>query len=237
MLADNLAALRRQVADAARRAGRDPAGVTLLAVSKHVPPGRIQEACAAGQTIFGENYVQEARAKIEALPSTLSWHYIGHLQSNKSREAVRLFHCVETVDRPELAQALARHAALTGRVLPVLVQVNVAGEEQKSGVTPADCPALLRRIKEHAALRLRGLMTMPPFGDDPEDARPYFRALRLLAEAMQAEDLLPRQDMQLSMGMSADFPVAIEEGATIVRVGTALFGSRHALTQTPEETP
>ncbi len=236
MLADNLATLRRQVIEAARRAGRPPEEITLLAVSKHVPWERLRQAVDLGQTAFGENYVQEARGKIEALPPELAWHFIGHLQTNKCRDAVRLFSCIETVDRPELARSLARHAAQADRILPVLVQVNIALEEQKSGVAPTDCAALLRLLAELPSLRLCGLMTMPPWHDDPEQNRPHFRALRLLAEDMRSQGLLPAQDMQLSMGMSADFPVAIEEGATIVRVGTALFGPRQPQSHSNEET-
>ncbi|OQX09908.1 MAG: YggS family pyridoxal phosphate enzyme [Desulfobulbaceae bacterium A2] len=237
MLADTLHLLRQQVAEAARRAGRPPEDVTLLAVSKHVSLTLLHKAATAGQTHFGENYLQEARGKIEALPDTLSWHFIGHLQSNKCREAVRLFHCIETVDRPELARSLARHAAEAGKVLPVLVQVNIGMEEQKHGVPPADCPTLLRLLGEHASLRVQGLMTMPPYEDNPEQSRPHFRALRLLAVEMQAQGLLPAgNQLQLSMGMSADFPIAIEEGATIVRVGTALFGPRQPQSHSNEET-
>lgn len=224
---ENLAAIRARMAAAATRAGRAPESVTLVAVSKYVPVERIAEAMAAGQELFGENYLQEAEEKIGQLPAALKWHCIGHLQSNKAKAAATLFHMVETVDRIKLARALDRHAAEAGRLLPVLIQVNVGREAQKAGVLPEEAAALLGEMRELAHLEVRGLMTMPPFFDQPEAARPYFRALRELAEALASKGLLGTHGaIELSMGMSGDFEVAIEEGATLVRVGTALFGAR-----------
>jgi len=242
-IAANLAAIRARIAAAARRAGRDPATVSLVAVSKTVPAERVAEAVAAGQRLFGENYLQEAEDKIIRLEQLLAkagpgaagaaaspepaWHFIGHLQSNKSKGAAGRFAMVETVDRLKLASSLARHAAAAGRVLPVLVQVNVGGEEQKSGVAQAVVADLLRALVELPALRVMGLMTMPPFAADPEQSRPHFARLRQLAEECTRQGLLGRHGPPLlSMGMSADFEVAIEEGANLVRVGTAIFGPR-----------
>lgn len=226
-IGENLEQIRARMTAAARRAGRDPEGVALVAVSKYVPVERIVEAVAAGQLLFGENYLQEAQEKIRQLPSSLRWHCIGHLQSNKAKLAVDLFHMVETVDRLKLARLLDQHAAEAGRVLPVLVQVNVGREPQKAGVLPEDAAELLRELAALTHLEVRGLMTMPPFFDQPERARPCFRELRLLSENLAGKGLLGAHGpVELSMGMSGDFEVAIEEGATLVRVGTALFGAR-----------
>lgn len=226
-IVDNLAHIRERMALAAQRVGRDPERVTLVAVSKHVTPERIAEAVAAGQLLFGENYLQEAQEKIGQLPAALRWHFIGHLQSNKAKLAAELFHMVETVDRIKLARLLNQYAAEAKRVLPVLAQVNVGREPQKAGVLPEEAEQLLREMAALPHLEVRGLMTMPPFFDQPEAARPYFRELRLLAEKLAGKGLLgSRGTIELSMGMSGDFEVAIEEGATLVRVGTALFGAR-----------
>ncbi|HSR36145.1 MAG TPA: YggS family pyridoxal phosphate-dependent enzyme [Desulfurivibrionaceae bacterium] len=227
-IAENLASIRARMAAAAQRAGRSPESVTLVAVSKIMPVATIAEAVGAGQLLFGENYLQEAEEKIRQLPSTLKWHFIGHLQSNKAKTAATLFHMVETVDRIKLARMLDKHAAEAGRVLPVLVQVNVGREPQKAGVLPEEAEQLLREIQDLPHLAVRGLMTMPPFFDQPERARPSFRALRVLSEELAVKGLLGSHGpIELSMGMSGDFEVAIEEGATLVRVGTALFGARN----------
>ncbi|MEW6595097.1 MAG: YggS family pyridoxal phosphate-dependent enzyme [Thermodesulfobacteriota bacterium] len=224
---ENLATIRARMAAAAQRAGRAPESVTLVAVSKLMPVAKIAEAAEAGQLLFGENYLQEAEEKIGRLPPALRWHFIGHLQSNKAKLATELFHMVETVDRIKLARLLDRHAAEAGRVLPVLVQVNVGGEPQKAGVLPEEAAQLLQEMAALSHLAVRGLMTMPPFFDQPEAARPFFRALRLLSEELAGKGLLGvHGPVELSMGMSGDFEVAIEEGATLVRVGTALFGAR-----------
>ncbi len=223
-IAHNLEEVRRRIAAAARKVGRDPAAVKLVAVSKTVDVTRIKEALAAGQKIFGENYLQEARGKIEALGPGAQWHFIGHLQSNKAKAAVALFHLIHSVDRSNLAQALERAAAQAGKIQEILLQVNLAGEETKSGAPPAAMPDLLRETARLPHLRVAGLMTLPPWLDDPEAVRPYFRGLRELRERLLQLNICPLPE--LSMGMSGDFETAIEEGATLVRVGTAIFGRR-----------
>ena len=221
-IAQNLEEVRKRIAAAAQRAGRDPAAVRLVAVSKTVGVDRIKEALAAGQKSFGENYLQEAKAKIETLGEAADWHFIGHLQSNKAKAAVGLFPLIHSVDRLSLAQALEKAAAQLGKVQDILLQVNLAGEESKSGTAPELAPGLLREIALLPHLKVLGLMTMPPFLA-PEAVRPYFKALRELKDRLQA-DLGPLPE--LSMGMTGDFEVAVEEGATLVRVGTAIFGAR-----------
>jgi pyridoxal phosphate enzyme (YggS family) len=222
-IAQNLELVKRRITAAALRAGRDPGAVRLVAVSKTMPVERLQEAVAAGQRLFGENYLQEARGKIAALPEAVSWHFIGHLQSNKARGAVELFELIHGVDRLKLARALDAAAASLDKVQDILVQVNLAGEASKSGAAPETAPELLRQISRLSRLKVRGLMTMPPFLP-PEAVRPYFHALRELRE--HCRDLTGLPLPELSMGMSGDFEVAVEEGATLVRVGTAIFGSR-----------
>jgi pyridoxal phosphate enzyme (YggS family) len=222
-IAQNLEEVRRRIKAAAQRAGRDPATVRLVAVSKTAPVELIREAATAGQRLFGENYLQEARGKIEALGTAVSWHFIGHLQSNKAKSAVELFELIHGVDRLKLARALDSAAASTGTIQKILMQVNLAEEASKSGTSPEAAPELLRQISGLAHLRLVGLMTMPPFLE-PEAVRPYFRALRELRDRLQ--DLGGTPLPELSMGMSGDYEVAIEAGATLVRVGTAIFGSR-----------
>lgn len=226
-LAENLEKVRARMAAAARRAGRDPDSVRLVAVSKGVGPGQIQEAVAAGQKLFGENYLQEALGKIAQFGPELNWHFIGHLQGNKAKDAAGHFACVETVDREKLALALEKQAAGCGRVLPILLQVNIGLEAQKSGVLPWETAGLLASLAACPHLRVLGLMAMPPFLPDSEAVRPYFRQLRQLADDLVGRGLLGSHGpVELSMGMSGDFEVAIEEGATLVRVGTALFGTR-----------
>ncbi len=222
-IAKNLEEVHRRMAAAAQRAGRDPAAVRLVAVSKTVPVELIRQAVAAGQRLFGENYLQEARGKIETLGEAASWHFIGHLQSNKAKAAVHRFELIHGVDRLKLAEALDAAAASKGTIQKILLQVNLAGEASKSGTSPEAAPELLRQISQLPHLRVVGLMTMPPFLD-PEAVRPYFRALRELRDRLQ--DLGGTPLPELSMGMSGDFEVAIEAGATLVRVGTAIFGSR-----------
>jgi len=205
---------------AARLAGLTaalPAGVTLVAVSKTQPPEAIREAYAAGQRHFGENYAQEWRAKAEALADLpdLTWHFIGSLQTNKARLLAGRAHWVHTVDRPELARELSRRSAAAGAMLKVLLEVNVGGEAQKAGCAPGDAPALAEAVRGLPGLSLEGLMCIPPPEGDP---RPHFRALRSLRDQLGLREL--------SMGMSADWREAVEEGATLVRIGTALFGAR-----------
>ena len=222
-IAQNLEEVRAAIAAAARKAGRDPGSVRLVAVSKTVDLERLRAAIAAGQDLFGENYLQEARDKIAALGRQVSWHLVGHLQSNKARGAVELFDLIHAVDRGKLARALDAAAARLGKVQDVLIQVNQGGEATKSGVAPRRRRRCLRRCPvaapagfgpdDHAAVVSR-----------PRGARPYFRALRELRDHLRDPTGLPLTE--LSMGMSGDFAVAVEEGATLVRVGTAIFGSR-----------
>jgi pyridoxal phosphate enzyme (YggS family) len=211
--------VRRRMARAAERAGRDPQTVTLVAVSKTHPVESLRVAHAAGVQVFGENYVQELLRKQAALAGLdLSWHLVGRLQRNKAKDVVGRVALVHSVDSAPLAEALARRAAAAGVVQDVLVEVNLAGESSKAGVAEAGLDALLEAIAPLSSLRCLGLMTMPPPTDDPEASRPAFRALARLAAA--------RGLVELSMGMTGDFEVAIEEGATLVRVGTAIFGER-----------
>lgn len=222
----NYRKVRAGVDLAAERAGRLPESVCLLAVTKTVTGERLREAYEAGARLFGENYVQEAQGKVDALPRDAEWHMIGHLQSNKARRASELFGCIQSMDRPSLAEALEKAARSRGQSLDVLLQVNTGDEESKSGTTPEGAVDLARRAAEWPSLRVRGLMALPPYFDDPERVRPHFRALRHLAGRIQ--DLgFPGVEMRvLSMGMSHDYAVAVEEGATLVRVGTAIFGER-----------
>jgi pyridoxal phosphate enzyme (YggS family) len=223
-IAHNLAAIRAAIEAACRRAGRDPAAVRLVAVSKTVDLERIRQAVAAGQNLFGENYLQEAREKIAALGRQVSWHLVGHLQTNKARPAVELFDLIHAVDRIKLAQALDDAAFRQGKIQDILIQVNQGGEDTKSGVAPEAAAALAQAVMRLPHLRLCGLMTMPPWFDDPETVRPYFRDLRELRDRLRASTGLALPE--LSMGMSGDFEAAVEEGATLVRVGTAIFGRR-----------
>lgn len=225
---ENVAAIRQHIAAACARVGRNAAEVTLVAVSKTVESARIRAAIAAGIQVFGENRVQEAQGKIAELggEAPVQWHLIGHLQSNKARRAVELFDAVHSVDSLKLAEKLAQAAAELGKRLPVFLEVNLGGEDSKAGIRPEEVLPLCAAVNELAALELKGLMAVPPFLDDPEAVRPYFRRLRELRDdAVQAGAVGP-SFRELSMGMSNDFEVAIEEGATFVRVGTALFGAR-----------
>lgn len=227
MIADNLARVRKCIDQAAARTGRDPAGITLVAVSKRHPISMIDQAMAAGQIHFGENFLQEAREKICHTGSGPIWHFIGHLQSNKARDAALLFQMVETVDRKEIAFKLEKHLQALDRSLSVLVQVNIGCEPQKKGVHPEQLEQLLRDLRVLARVQVRGLMTLPPWNDDPEQTRPFFRQMKALADTMSEKQLFsPGNPVELSMGMSHDFETAIEEGATIIRVGTAIFGTR-----------
>lgn len=225
---ERISAVRARIAGAALRAGRDPAGVALLGASKEMPPERVRFAVAAGLLDLGENRVQEAQSKIEALADLEpqpTWHMIGHLQSNKARHAVRLFEWVHSVDSVALARELDRRRAAVGRPLQVLLEVNTTGEASKHGVSPGACLDLLGELAGFSNLRLRGLMTLGPWSPDPEEARGSFRQLRELEE--RARERYPELPLDhLSMGMSGDFEVAVEEGATWVRVGTGIFGPR-----------
>ena len=220
-IAENIAAVRDRIQAAAIRVGRDAGEVQLIAVSKRVPPEMVREAVAEGVTVLGESRVQEAKVKIPELPGKLQWHFIGHLQTNKAREAVGLFHMIQSVDSVRLAQELDKCAALAGRVLPVLLECNVSGENTKFGFKPDDVMAALPELNALRRLEIRGLMTMAPFFKDSQAARPTFRSLRELRDRLQQQHGIPLAD--LSMGMTNDFEVAIGEGATMVRVGTAIF--------------
>jgi pyridoxal phosphate enzyme (YggS family) len=225
-IAENLARIKEQIAKAAMRSGRMPDSVKLVGVTKTVDVDRIKEAVSAGLQILGENYVQEARDKIKEVGGEVSWHFVGRLQTNKAKYAVKLFDMIQTVDSFKLAKELNRRAQPLGRTIPIIIQVNLASEVSKGGVEPSECISLIKQISELANLQIRGLMTMPPFFDQPERARPYFAQLRELSQEI-ARAQLPRVEMnELSMGMSGDFETAIEEGATLVRVGTAIFGER-----------
>lgn len=222
--AANLAEVRERMAAACRRAGRAAETVRLLAVTKTVPPARIEEAIAAGLTLFGENRVQELEAKRAALAAPgLEWHLIGHLQSNKAARAVAAADAVDSLDSLALAARLERLAAAAGRRLPVMIEVNLAAEPQKSGVAVADLPALAEAVAGAAQLQATGLMAVPPAASDAEASRRHFAALRAIWERMRG---YAEGRWELSMGMSHDYEVAIEEGATLIRVGSALFGAR-----------
>ena len=225
-VADNLDALRERIAKAAARAGRDPAGVTLVAVTKTMPVERIREAIDAGQRVFGENRVQEAQAKVEALGRDVQWHLIGHLQRNKVKFVCGLFDMIHSVDSLPLAQDISGRAARSSMVMPVLIQVNIGDEATKSGVDPSETLALVRQVAALPHVAVRGLMCVPPAVEIAEHARPYFVQLRTLAAQIERERIPNVAMTELSMGMSHDFEVAIEEGATMVRVGSAIFGPR-----------
>src|ERR1700722_1740519 len=225
LIDSNLAEIRERIARSAARAGRAAEDITLVAVSKSVPPEAIRSAFELGLRQFGENRVQEwesKRAAVAALDAT--WHLIGHLQSNKARRAANLFDRVDSVDSGALAQKLYAAAASEAKRLKILIEVHLGGEETKSGVPEADLPALAEIIAQLQNLELRGLMTIPPYFEEPEQVRPYFQKLRTLRDQVSAQ--IGRPLNVLSMGMSHDFEIAIEEGATEIRVGTALFGER-----------
>jgi hypothetical protein len=216
-VASNLERVRERIARAADRAGRKPGEVLLIGVSKTVDVDRIREAIVAGVPALGENRVQEAKAKVTVLGRDVPWHLIGHLQTNKVKDALDTFDVIHSLDRLALAEELERRAARLGRHVEVFVEVNLAAEPAKSGVAPDALPAMLEQVAQMSHVRVRGLMAIPPVGA-PDDTRQWFRAVRKLAEAHTLAEL--------SMGMSADYEVAIEEGATAVRVGTAIFGAR-----------
>ena len=223
----NLAAIRERIAAAAAAAGRDPSAVRLLAVSKMFSADHVRAAYAAGQRDFGENKVQEALQKIEATADlSIRWHLIGHLQSNKAKRAGSAFAAIHSVDSVELVRRIDAAAEDAGARPDLYVQVDLAGETTKFGAPETDVPAIARAASECRAAVLRGLMLLPPWFDDPEQARPYFRRLRLLRDRLIEEGIDRTHLFDLSMGMSHDFEVAIQEGATLVRVGTAIFGKR-----------
>src|SRR5947208_16701193 len=225
-----LDAVRPRIERAARRAGRDPGGVTLVAVSKSVPVERLREAAACGCRVFGESRVQEALAKMEALgargPDKIGWHLIGPLQTNKIKAVVGRFALLHAVDRLEVAERLDRAARERGITQEVLLEVNVAGEKTKHGFSPDEVKRVAERMGALQGIRVLGLMAVPPVAGAPEEARPHFRRLRILAAEVQAQKIPHIMLQELSMGMAGDFEVAVEERATLVRIGTALFGER-----------
>jgi PLP dependent protein len=220
-IADHLAAVRARIQAAAVRARRNADDVQLIAVSKTILPEIMREAVAEGVTVFGESRIQEAKAKLPELPGKLQWHFIGHLQTNKARDAVELFHTIQSVDSVRLARELDKCAAQASRTVPVLLECNVSGESTKFGFKPDEVMTALAELNALPRLEIRGLMTMAPFFEDPREARPTFRALRELRDRLQQQHGIPLP--ALSMGMTNDFEVAIEEGATMVRIGTAIF--------------
>lgn len=227
MIADNLNAVKEQIKIVAKRCGRDPNEIKLIAVSKKFSAERVIEACEANHYLIGENYIQEVIEKRPHIPESAIIHFIGHLQSNKAKSAAELCNVVETVDRTKLGRALNKHCATIGKTLDILIQVNIGNDPNKSGVDKDSTRQLLEKLNEMEHLRVCGLMTMPPLSNTPEESRVYFRDLRLLAEELKSGGYFPNTDkIELSMGMSGDFPIAIEEGATIIRIGTAIFGAR-----------
>lgn len=232
-LATRFEDVRQRIFRTCTRVNRDPSEVTLIAVSKGHPPSVIAEAAQAGQALFGENKVQEARAKIPACPGRLTWHLIGHLQTNKVREAIHWFAMLHGVDSLKLAEEIQKQAEKAAKTVPILLEVNVAGEASKFGYRPTQLLAELSALNALPRLEIHGLMTLAPWTPEPEKVRPIFRQVRELKQ--ECEQILGAPLAHLSMGMSGDFEVAIEEGATLVRVGTALFGARR--NPPPDATP
>ena len=232
-LAENLLSIQQRIAAACDRAGRARESVTLLAVSKSHPPETIRAAAECGQLFFAENKVQEAKAKIPLCPGRLRWHFIGHLQSNKVRDAVDLFEMIQGVDSLDIAAEISKRAALAAKTIPILLEVNVAGEGSKFGYPPDKLLAELNDLNALPRIEIHGLMGIPPYSPVAEKSRTHFQKLRELKT--RAEQILGAPLPQLSMGMSGDFEIAIEEGATLVRVGTALFGPRISHMRRPTE--
>jgi pyridoxal phosphate enzyme (YggS family) len=225
-IAERIALVRERIRRAAERAGRSPEEITLVAVTKGVEVERIRAAIAAGLTHFGENRVQEAEGKIAEIAAPITWHLVGHLQSNKARRAVQLFHVIHSLDSVRLAQRLDRIAGEFGRVLPVLLQVDLAGEPTKFGIPADQLLEMAQACRPLRHLAVRGLMAIPPYMEDPERVRPYFRRLAECLRELNAREIFEPPLRDLSMGMSHDFEVAVEEGATMVRIGRAIFGER-----------
>ena len=223
----NIQEVRERIRAAEKRAGREPGSVKLICVTKTKPVPLLEEAYQAGERIFGENRVQEILAKKPLLPEDVSWHMIGHLQTNKVKQVVGNAAMIHSVDSLRLAQEISRRAQEAGLIVPVLIEVNAAGEESKYGVRFEDTEALIREIAPLPGLIVRGLMTVAPYTEDPETSRPYFSRLRQLSIDIAAKNIDNTDIYELSMGMSGDFEVAVEEGATFVRVGTGIFGERH----------
>jgi len=230
MISDNIKILQNEITQATLKAGRKFDTVKLIAVSKRFPVEAITQAFSCGQRLFGENYIQEVQTKRGLIPEQAQIHFIGHLQTNKAKIAAETCSMVETVDRIKLGVALNRHLLALEKVMDILVQINIGNDPAKSGITEEETIELLTELNKLPQIRVCGLMTMPPFEENPELSRPYFKNLRLLAEKMTKQGYFPDVSApELSMGMSNDFHIAIEEGSTIVRVGTAIFGQRPAL--------
>ncbi|MFZ4859337.1 MAG: YggS family pyridoxal phosphate-dependent enzyme [Desulfuromonadaceae bacterium] len=225
-ISSSLTRINRLIQAAAIHAGRDPAAVRLVAVSKTRPAADIVEAFHSGQTVFGENYIQELLPKLTEVSEAVEWHVIGHLQSNKVRYIAGQVALIHSVDRISLATEIDRQWGKLGKICDILVQVNISGEAAKSGTTEEGAIQLVRECALLPHIRVRGLMTMPPFFDDPETARPFFAGLRQLSEIIAAHNISGVEMVELSMGMTGDFEAAIQEGATLVRIGTAIFGNR-----------
>ena len=226
-IADRLNSIRKSITDTAIDCGRAPSAIKLVAVSKHHSIASIEEAIEAGQHVFGENYIQEAAEKRKQINNSTAFHFIGHIQTNKAKLAAELFTMIETVDRYKLAKVLNSHLEKLDREMDILVQVNIGRDEKKSGVEPEKAKELLELIKPLAKLRPLGLMTIPPFTNNHEDVRNYFKRLYCLGKNLAEQELfVDNRNVELSMGMSQDFKIAIEEGATIIRIGTAIFGAR-----------
>lgn len=227
MIARNLAAIRRTIAQAALRVGRAEGEIRIVAAAKSQGRKKIEEALASGLRIVGHNYLQEGQAEAPSpIPEGVKFHMIGHLQRNKAGKAVEIFDVIETVDDLRLAEALNRRAEAVGKVMGVMIQVNLAAEPQKSGISKDEVARLAESIRSLPFLTILGLMTVPPFFDDPDRARPYFAELRNLRDKLIAAGVLLPEMRELSMGMTGDYEAAVEEGATLVRIGTALFGPR-----------
>jgi hypothetical protein len=222
----NIERIKGAIAGAASRAGRKVSDVRLMAVTKTVDDDRIMQAIEAGVDIIGESYVQEAKRKIEKMGRKIEWHMIGYLQSNKAKYAVKLFDMIHSVDRMDLAVELDRRSGSQGMAMKVLIEINVGGEKTKSGAPYEEAMRLVKDISSLDNLSIQGLMTMAPWFDDPEDARPYFKSLRELRDRIIDANIARAEMGELSMGMSGDYEVAVEEGATIVRVGRSIFGER-----------
>jgi PLP dependent protein len=225
-IADNFNAIMKRIDFAAKRSGREPSLVKLIVVTKTVDVERIRQAVSSGAAILGENRVQEAKEKIEKLGSIAHWHLIGHLQTNKAKYAVKLFDMIHSVDSIDLVKELDKQAVKFGKIQDVLIEVSIAGEVSKTGLAVQEVTAFVREAAKSKNISIKGLMTIPPLLDDPEAVRPYFRMLSELAGSIAREKISGVTMQELSMGMSGDFEVAIEEGATMVRVGTAIFGLR-----------
>jgi len=231
LISENLVQVKRCIIEAAKRAGRDPSGVRLLAVTKEQSDATVAKGIQAGMTLLGENKVQEASGKIEAFgrKNGLEWHFIGRLQKNKVKFIFDLFDLIHSVDSLALAEAIHKKAQKIGSCMPILLQVNISGEKSKLGIDPLDLPREIRKFAKLEGVKISGLMTIPPFDRNPETSRPYYARLRELRDTCSSLNI-PRICLdELSMGMSNDYEVAIEEGATLVRVGTGLFGRRPSL--------